>query len=195
MRRSPARAGIVLLAAALGGPGVLAPPFGPGSEAVEGDVLRLEADLSERRLRVIDGVDVVATYPIAVGARRHATPTGEYSIERMVWHPRWVPPDSDWARGKRESAPGDPANPMQVVKIFFRDPAYYIHGTNAQESLGEAASHGCLRMHPDQVRELGLLLMERTGDARGSSWVGEVLSGKSEREVTLAAPIPMLVRR
>jgi lipoprotein-anchoring transpeptidase ErfK/SrfK len=35
---------------------------------------------------------------------------------------------------------------MQGVKIYFREPWYFIHGTNNPGSIGEAASHGCIRM-------------------------------------------------
>jgi lipoprotein-anchoring transpeptidase ErfK/SrfK len=35
---------------------------------------------------------------------------------------------------------------MQGVKIYFLAPDFYIHGTNDPDSIGEAASHGCIRM-------------------------------------------------
>ena len=52
----------------------------------------------------------------------------------------------DWARDLDYQPPGAPANPMQGVKIYFQAPYYFIHGTNDPESIGEAASHGCIRM-------------------------------------------------
>jgi L,D-transpeptidase ErfK/SrfK len=51
---------------------------------------------------------------------------------------------------------------MQAVKIYFRAPYYFIHGTNNPESIGEAASHGCIRMVPDDARELARRI-ERAG--------------------------------
>jgi len=116
--------------------------------------LRLEVDLSERRLYVHHGGSVVETFEIAVGQPGHRTPTGEFTIDRIIWNPRWVPPESDWAKGETRKQPGDPDNPMQGAKLFFRYPAYYIHGTNAPASLGEAASHGCIRMHVSDVIDL-----------------------------------------
>src|SRR6187200_1614464 len=58
----------------------------------------LKVDLSERELRVIEDGDVVRTYGVAVGSRKHPTPTGSYWTGRIVWNPRWVPPPSEWAR-------------------------------------------------------------------------------------------------
>ena len=93
------------------------------------------------------GVVEIRTFDVAVGQPRYPTPTGTYSIRRIVWNPSWhPPPGSAWAKGKTAKGPGDPGNPMKVVKIFFKEPDYYIHGTNAPQSIGEAASHGCIRM-------------------------------------------------
>jgi lipoprotein-anchoring transpeptidase ErfK/SrfK len=43
---------------------------------------------------------------------------------------------------------------MQGVKIYFREPAYFIHGTNDPGSIGRAASHGCLRMQVGAAKSL-----------------------------------------
>ena len=51
---------------------------------------------------------------------------------------------------------------MQAVKIYFRAPYYFIHGTNDPDSIGEAASHGCLRMTPEDATSLAHRI-ERAG--------------------------------
>jgi hypothetical protein len=61
------------------------------------------------------------------------------------------PPPTDWAANKTYQPPGAAANPMQAVKIYFQAPYYFIHGTNRPESIGEAASHGCIRMVPEDA--------------------------------------------
>jgi L,D-transpeptidase ErfK/SrfK len=116
--------------------------------------LTLRVDLSERKLRVVEDGDVVHTYGIAVGSRKHPTPTGSFRTGRIEWNPRWVPPPSQWARRLRARAAGDPRNPMQGVKIYFREPWYYIHGTNAPGSIGTASSHGCIRMRTSNAKSL-----------------------------------------
>jgi murein L,D-transpeptidase YcbB/YkuD len=80
---------------------------------------------------------------------------------------------------------------MKVVKIFFREPDFFIHGTGATESLGTAASHGCLRMDPDQAAELALLLMEDNGVARDWDWVKGILHMGESRTVSLDRAVPM----
>src|SRR5690349_3319420 len=113
--------------------------------AAERDGFSITVDLSDRVLYVMNGDEVAHEYPVAIGQPRHPTPTGAFSVRRLVWNPRWVPPDAAWAREKRPREPGDPRNPMGRVKIFFQAPDYYIHGTRETDSLGQAESHGCIR--------------------------------------------------
>ena len=124
--------------------------------------LRLVVSLSERELKVIEDGDVVKTYGVAVGRPSHPTPTGSFRTGDIDWNPSWTPPPTDWARNKRYQPPGAAANPMQAVKIYFRAPYYFIHGTNDPDSIGEAASHGCIRMTPEDATSLAHTI-ERAG--------------------------------
>ena len=83
---------------------------------------------------------------------------------------------------------------MKVVKIFFKEPVYYIHGTAETGRLGNAASHGCLRMDPEHVAEVARYVMEHGGQPRGESWFWRVLHFRSEEKpVYLKNPIPLTV--
>lgn len=152
-------------------------------------VVELQAVLADRKLHVTMPDGSEKTYDVAIGTRSYPTPTGNFAIRRIIWNPGWVPPASKWARGKRARGPGDPANPMKVAKIFFKQPDYYIHGTGHVESLGTAASHGCLRMHPDEVAELGALVMEAGGVSHDWEWVKRTLRIGSTRTVNLKRPV------
>ena len=133
--------------------------------------LVLSADLDAHILRVQRGDSLLKTYTFASGRDRYPTPEGTFQIRKIVWNPSWrPPPESDWAKGKTAKGPGDPGNPMKVVKIFFKEPDYYIHGTDQIESLGSDASHGCLRMAPDEVADLAKLIMEHGGQPRDENW-------------------------
>ncbi|HEY9225416.1 MAG TPA: L,D-transpeptidase [Gemmatimonadaceae bacterium] len=168
---------------------------GPSVEATPDSAsLRVEVSLKHRSLRLIRGDERIATYPIAIGRRSMPTPRGNYEIQKIVWNPAWIPPDREWARNKKPQKPGAPGNPMKVVKMFFREPAYYIHGTGDTESLGDAASHGCLRMDPDDAYRVARYLMEHGGSPRDESWFSRVLHFRREtKTVYLDNPIPMSV--
>jgi lipoprotein-anchoring transpeptidase ErfK/SrfK len=161
---------------------------------VAGPSLRLTADLSQRKLFVEENDEVVLSFPIAIGLPQHPTPTGSFLIRKIVWNPTWVPPDEKWARRDRPRAAGDPRNPMRLVKIFFRPPDYYIHGTPYVGSLGKAASHGCLRMDPVDAAEVAQYVMEHGGQPRDENWFWRVIHARSDtRTVNLRNPIPMTI--
>jgi lipoprotein-anchoring transpeptidase ErfK/SrfK len=174
--------------------GASRPWVAPESEEVPAaDGVRVRVSLGERRLVIEDGGKVVRTYGVAIGAPAHPTPRGEFRVRRMVWNPGWVPPDEKWAKGKKARQPGDPKNPMQAVKIFFREPDFYIHGTNDPKSIGTAASHGCLRMTANDAAELGAYLMQHGGQPRGEGWFRRIFRFGRSTVVNLNNPIPMTI--
>lgn len=125
--------------------------------------VRLEVSLSARELSVVENGEVVRTYSIAIGRPKHPTPTGRFRTGDIVWNPSWRPPDVDWARDETYQPPGAPANPMQGVKIYFEAPDYFIHGTNDPDSIGEAASHGCIRMTASDAIHLARRIIRAGG--------------------------------
>jgi len=154
----------------------------------------LKADLSSRTLTVLGADGVIKTFQVAVGQPKYPTPPGTYTIRKIVWNPSWIPPDSKWAKKETAKGPGEPGNPMKVAKIFFREPDYYIHGTGQVNSLGDAASHGCLRMHPDEVAELAQFLMQNGGQPREEGWFSRVIHMRwKTHTVTLSQPITLVV--
>ena len=149
-RRSKWIGGLVL--AAWAGSGVAW--LSAGRSGADDAPIALRVSLSQRELRVVQNGKTVARYGVAVGRPSHPTPTGSFRTGDIEWNPAWRPPPSPWAAKKHYEPPGAPSNPMQAVKIYFRAPYYFIHGTNNPASIGEAASHGCIRMVPEDAREL-----------------------------------------
>jgi lipoprotein-anchoring transpeptidase ErfK/SrfK len=156
--------------------------------------VRLEVDLSERRLRVVDAGSVIDQYTVSVGNDEYPTPRGSFSIRKVIWNPAWVPPDSKWARKKSPKPPGHPDNPMKRVKMFFQEPDYYIHGSDDEESLGNAESHGCIRMNPDDAMRLAQLVMERGGNPMPEPWYRRIFRRKTTKVVYLKVPVRMEIR-
>jgi len=164
--------------------------------AVQESPITLHANLRARILSVQRGASTLKTYEIAVGQDRYPTPLGSFTIRKIVWNPSWhPPPNSEWAKGKTAKGPGDPGNPMKVVKIFFQEPDYYIHGTDDVESLGSAASHGCLRMDPEEVADLAKIIMEHGGQPHEENWFWRIIhSRREEKVVYLDNPISLTIR-
>lgn len=140
----------------------------------------------------VDGVEV-ERFPVAIGTEKYPTPIGDFEIRKVIWNPSWKPPDSKWARGKSAKPPGHPENPMKLVKMFFKEPDYYIHGTGDEDSLGKAESHGCIRMAPEDVTRLAQLVMEHGGKPMPEPWYKRILHRKSTKVVYLEDPVPVAI--
>jgi len=153
------------------------------------------ADLSAKILYV-HGTDSVGYYDISTGKDGYPTPTGNFKIRKLTWNPSWTPPDSKWAAKKKPAAPGDPKNPMKVVKIFFKEPDYYIHGTADVGSLGYSESHGCLRMAPDDVMKVGMWVMQHGGQPQEENWFMRLIHSRNEEKVVyLSKPVSIRVQQ
>jgi lipoprotein-anchoring transpeptidase ErfK/SrfK len=107
------------------------------------------------KLTLYKNLKVAKTYSIAVGQAGMDTPAGRYTIQNKAENPAWHVPQSDWA-GKLAGQvipPDDPRNPIEARWMGIYDGAG-IHGTTADDSIGTAASHGCVRMRIPDVIEL-----------------------------------------
>ena len=164
------------------------------SEAEQLAPLVLKADLSDKILYVVQDGQVVKTYTFASGSPNYPTPKGTFKIDKVVWNPAWIPPpDAKWAKGHTAKEPGNPSNPMQLVKIFFKEPDYYIHGTDQVDTIGSAASHGCLRLDPIDAAELAIRVMQASGAKRDSTWYQNAIERGETRTVMLPQKIEMII--
>jgi len=103
-------------------------------------------DLSQRTLTLSDRGRTVLTAPVAIGAPPTPTPTGAYYVNQ-----RLVAPD-----------PSGPYGPAAVGISGFsptltgwtQGGPLAIHGTNRPDLIGQAVSHGCVRVRNDVLRQL-----------------------------------------
>jgi lipoprotein-anchoring transpeptidase ErfK/SrfK len=108
------------------------------------------------RLSLYRHLKFAKSYGIAVGRVGLETPAGLYHVQNKAINPAWTMPDSDWVapkdRGKVIPG-GTPENPLKARWLGIYAGAG-IHGTDAEGSIGTAASHGCIRMRIPDVKEL-----------------------------------------
>ncbi len=102
-----------------------------------------KVDLSEQRMQVIVDGEVLHEWNISSGRQGYSTPTGTWRPLRM--HTMW-----------RSRAYNNAPMPHA---IFFQG-GYAFHATNAIGRLGSRASHGCIRLHPDNARALFALVRD-----------------------------------
>lgn len=114
---------------------------------------KIKINVAGRKLKLYDhGDQLIKTYDVAVGSGRFPTPLGPREMDQIVWNPWWLPPPSPWAANDKPTPPG-PRNPLGPVKMRLGS-AILIHGTNKPQSVGHAASHGCMRMRSEEAQDL-----------------------------------------
>jgi lipoprotein-anchoring transpeptidase ErfK/SrfK len=108
------------------------------------------------RLDLYEGFQVTHSWDVATAKPGWTTPVGEWSLYQKRENPTWYNPALDsWGAGLPAVVPGGPGNPMGTRALYITAPGLIrIHGTTSPDSIGRYASHGCIRMHNEQVEEL-----------------------------------------
>jgi lipoprotein-anchoring transpeptidase ErfK/SrfK len=108
---------------------------------------RVVISIPDRKLSLYEGGEVLKSWDIAVGKPSTPSPHGEATIVSRVKNPTWYGP------GGKVVGPGR-SNPVGTRWIGLSIKGFGIHGTNEPDSIGNAASHGCIRMRNRDVEEL-----------------------------------------
>lgn len=105
---------------------------------------------------------IVQTYPVGIGRQDWGTPLGLTKVVGKKKNPTWTPPAS--IRKEHEEAgdplprvvPAGPDNPLgqYAMRLGIGGGSYLIHGTNKAFGVGMRASHGCIRMMPEDIEYL-----------------------------------------
>jgi lipoprotein-anchoring transpeptidase ErfK/SrfK len=123
----------------------------------------LAVDRDAKQLRLYKNLQLEHRYKIAVGKAGSETAAGRYKIVEKIVNPPWHAPNKAWAGelAGQTISPNDPRNPLEARWLGFHN-GQGIHGTKDIDSLGTAASHGCIRMAVRDVKELYTLVPKGT---------------------------------
>jgi uncharacterized protein (TIGR02246 family) len=105
-------------------------------------VILINIDKSKQRMTVsVDGVETF-DWPVSTGRAGYSTPSGNYTATSMneIWYSR------QW-----DNAP-------MPHSVFFMKDGHAIHGSNDVKNLGKPASHGCVRISPENATTLYALV-------------------------------------
>jgi hypothetical protein len=100
--------------------------------------LLIEIDKSAQRMVVTRDGERLHVWPVSTGLRNYATPSGQFTPFRM---------ERDHFSREWDDAP-------MPHSIFFTRDGHAIHGTTHLRQIGRPASHGCVRLEPENAREL-----------------------------------------
>lgn len=99
----------------------------------QADVLVNISKSQQRAAVMINGIEAYR-WPISTGVRGHDTPAGKFRPQRLERH---------WYSRQYQMTP------MPYAVFFHR--GYAVHGTMEAYNLGHVASHGCVRLRPDNA--------------------------------------------
>jgi lipoprotein-anchoring transpeptidase ErfK/SrfK len=100
-------------------------------------------DLSEQKMELFVDDQLVDVFPVSTGRIGYGTPPGDY-------HAEWI--TAFWRSRKYHYAP-------MPWSVFFHG-GYAIHGTTEVWRLGQPASHGCIRLRPDNAKIFYTLVLK-----------------------------------
>lgn len=123
--------------------GLLISIFAPGYASASSIEARI--DLSQQKMHVYQNGLLRYSWKVSTARSGYRTPVGSWRPTRM--HKMW------YSRKYNMS-------PMPY-SIFFLG-GYAVHGTNDIKRLGRPASHGCVRLHPENARKL-FSMVQRVG--------------------------------
>lgn len=122
--------------------------FMPENPALAGR--KLVVDTFERTLEVRENEKLVAQFPMTPGSKSLPAPAGTWKILGIATLPWFRHDEGVLNHGVRTedfyNLPAGPNNPVGVLWMGLNKPGIGIHGTNNPETIGRAASHGCIRL-------------------------------------------------
>jgi L,D-transpeptidase catalytic domain len=98
----------------------------------------VEIDKSAQRMTVSQDGERLYTWPVSTGKRGHSTPSGQFKAFRM---------EKDHFSREWDDAP-------MPNSIFFTREGHAIHGSYDVKRIGTPASHGCVRLAPENAAVL-----------------------------------------
>lgn len=107
----------------------------------------ITVDLSRRKTELLRGDRVVRRLPVAIGRPESPTPTGRFAITDKLDGPDYSPYFGCCILALSGKQPKLPAGWPGGDRLA-------IHGTNSPDTIGTAASAGCLRAEDGDVRAL-----------------------------------------
>ena len=116
--------------------------------------------MSEFRGYLIQNSKLI-TFPVGIGRMDWKTPLGLSEIDLKLENPAWYPPKTVRNEYKLEGlildaiVPPGPNNPLGKLAMRINIPGgYFIHGTNRPDGVGMEISHGCIRLFPEDIKEV-----------------------------------------
>lgn len=119
-------------------------------------------NIPQRMLYLFHNHQLAASFPVGLGLpdKEWRTPDGDYAVAELALNKTWIVPKSIQQEMRREGkvvkkrVPPGPKNPLGKYWIGLSLWGYGIHSTIAPATIYDFRSHGCIRVHPDDIASI-----------------------------------------
>src|SRR5829696_266231 len=175
------------------------PEMLPGPNAVPTDT-RVVVNIPAFRMDLFENGTLVKSYKVGIGYPEFPLPQGMRKAQTIIFNPTWTPPDSPWVADMKNVAPGetvkagDKNNPLGPIKIPIGQPSL-IHGGKSPAKIGKFASHGCVGLTNNQIKDFATLLSKASNTDLSDTTLASYLEDKEQtKTVKLNQTVPVELR-
>ena len=165
-----------------------------GPNAVPKDS-RVIVNIPAFRMDVFHDGSLLKSYKIGIGYQQFPLPTGFRQAEMIIFNPTWTQPNESWASDPGLVVPaGASGNPLGPIKIPIGG-ANLIHGGKPLYKIGTYASHGCVGLTNDEVKDFVKVLADATKTDLTDDMIAGFLKHRTRTQVVkLPKPVPVELR-
>lgn len=165
-----------------------------GPNAIPPDT-RIVVNIPAFRMDIFRDGTLLKSYKIGIGYTDYPLPTGFRKAEMIIFNPTWTQPNEPWASNPGAVVPaGDKGNPLGPIKIPIGG-ANLIHGGKTLAKIGTFASHGCVGLTNDQVKDFAKVLADGTNTELKEETMAAYLKKRTRTQVVkLSKIVPVELR-
>jgi lipoprotein-anchoring transpeptidase ErfK/SrfK len=170
------------------------PTMLPGPNAVPKDT-RIVVNIPAFRMDVFKNGTLLKSFKIGIGYVEYPLPRGLRKAEMIIFNPTWTQPNEPWASNPGQVVPaGAAGNPLGPIKVPIGG-ANLIHGGKPLAKIGTFASHGCVGLTNEQVKDFAKVLAEATDTQLSAETMASYLKRRTRTQVVkLPQIVPVELR-
>jgi len=165
-----------------------------GPNAIPGDT-RIIVNIPAFRMDVFQEGKLLRSFKVGIGLQQFPLPTGFRKAEQIIFNPTWTQPNESWASNPGAITPaGAAGNPLGPIKVPIGG-ANLIHGGKSLAKIGTFASHGCVGLTNDEVRDFVRTLADATRiDLTDDTMAGYLKHRTRTQVVKIPKAVPVELR-
>jgi L,D-transpeptidase ErfK/SrfK len=153
-----------------------------GPNAVPKDT-RIIVNIPAFRMDLFADGKLIKSYKVGIGYPEFPLPQGLRKAQQIIFNPTWTPPDEPWVKNPGVTVEaGSKQNPLGPIKVPIGAPSL-IHGGKPLAKIGTFASHGCVGLTNEQVKDFAKHLAEASQTELSDATIAAYLKKRNRTQV------------